>query len=147
MHRRMAAADFHNVKRLFFHGMFPDKFGMKSTCDGVSRRCCHDRRVLVTPLLSLMGPFGTAKVICRRDNSVCARRRVWQVSGLQTTREHLQRTIFSPRRTTAGSCEAMHRRRDDRRTRRTSRLQPPGRPEPPAAVSAASIWHTPLFRR
>lgn len=36
---------------------------MKSTCNGGSRRCCHDRCVPVIPLLSLMGMFSSAKVI------------------------------------------------------------------------------------
>lgn len=59
--------------------MFPGKSGMKSACNGGSRRCCHDRRVLVIPLLPLMGMFSSAKIIAAMKTvfvfvSVCGRR-------------------------------------------------------------------------
>lgn len=125
----------------WLHWMFPGKSGMKSACNVGSRRCRHDRRVLVIPLLSLMGMFSLAEVIAAMNTvfvcgSVCGRR---QDDRQETTRAHLQCTIFSTWQTTAGSCETMHQHGDDRRTRWTSRLQPPGRPshlphsQPPAS--------------
>lgn len=126
--------------------MFPGKSGMKSACNVGSRRCRHDRRVLVIPLFSLMGMLSLAEVIATMNTvfvcgSVCGRRQD------DRQQEHIcsvQSFLLGRRRLVLWN-DASTWRWQTYAVNVTAAAAGPA--EPPAAFSTASIWRTPPFWR